>query len=205
MWIRRSRVCSCFSDLSEFSDVRSKTQIAIEYAFSLKKKHPDASIFWIHASSAERFHLAYTIIAEHCQIEGHKDPKNNVLQLVKDWLESKDRGNWLMIIDNADDLDLFCRESSSAGPGAKASEDRALKHYIPDCSHGAVLITTRNKKVGIRLTQGQIPIEAVDMDKEESQALMRTKIGDKGVSPESLDKLSERLEHLPLAMAQAAA
>ena len=162
------------------------------------------STFWIHASSTERFHLAYTTIAQHCQIEGHKDTKNNILQLVKDWLESKHRGNWLMIIDNADDVDLFSPEASSAG-GAKVSDNRPLKHYIPECSHGAVLITTRNKQVGIRLTQGQIPIEVVDMDEEESQALMRTKIVGKNVSSESLDILSERLEHLPLAMAQAAA
>jgi hypothetical protein len=36
-------------------------------------------------------------------VPGHDDPKIDVLTLVKRWLERKDCGWWLIVIDNADD------------------------------------------------------------------------------------------------------
>ncbi|KAK4119398.1 hypothetical protein N657DRAFT_650215 [Parathielavia appendiculata] len=69
-----------------------KTQIALAYAFWLRETHPDVSVFWVHASSAERFRQAYGFLAQECQVPGYDDPKTDVLQLVKRWLERKDCG-----------------------------------------------------------------------------------------------------------------
>src|ERR1044071_339865 len=85
----------------------SKTQIALAYAYQLRKTSPEVSVFWVHASNAERFRQAYASIAHECQVPGYDDPKTDLLPLVKTWLESKDRGRWLMVIDNADDAQLF--------------------------------------------------------------------------------------------------
>ena len=38
---------------------------------------------------------------------GHADPEADLLSLVKRWLERKEQGCWLMIIDNADDAQLW--------------------------------------------------------------------------------------------------
>ncbi|KAK7219299.1 hypothetical protein V2G26_007302 [Clonostachys chloroleuca] len=84
-----------------------KTQIALAYIYWLRKQRPDIAIFWVHASNAERFHQAYASIAKECNIPGHDDPKADILSLVQEWLEKKYKTQWLMVIDNADDMELF--------------------------------------------------------------------------------------------------
>jgi len=45
------------------------------------------------------------------------------------WLASQTDGNWLLVFDNADNVDL------------------KLKKYFPSCSFGNILITTRNREL----------------------------------------------------------
>ncbi|KAK4446083.1 hypothetical protein QBC34DRAFT_486914 [Podospora aff. communis PSN243] len=170
----------------------SKTQIALAYVYWLQDECPEVSIFWVHASSTERFRQAYLSIAKECSISGHDDPKADVLPLVKSWLESKDRGRWLIVIDNADDAQLF-------------SQPGNLSKWIPECAHGSVLVTTRNKVAGSRITRGRCLIEVGKMDEAESQQLLREKLEAQNLDPDDLLTLSSRLEHLPLALVQAAA
>ena len=150
------------------------------------------SVFWVHASTAERFRQAYAFLAQECRVPGHDDPQTDVLPLVKTWLQRTEHGRWLMIIDNADDAQLFSR------PGN-------LGQWIPECPHGAVLVTTRNKAAGLRLTRGGHLIEVGKMDEGESTQLLREKLKSDGLDAADLSRLASRLEHLPLALAQAAA
>ncbi|KAG5662198.1 hypothetical protein KAF25_004437 [Fusarium avenaceum] len=180
-----------------------KTQIALAYSFWLQETSEDVSVFWIHASSAERFSEAYGNIARECKIPGHEDPSFDALSEVKDWLESKESGQWLIIIDNADDMRLFFPQPDNFSKSASNNED-SLGQFIPECSHGTILITTRNMQVGSRLMKGKRPIEVGKMDGDESIQLLRQGLqGDE--STEDLLQLSSRLEFLPLALVQAAA
>ena len=115
-----------------------------------------------------------------------------MVPLLKRWLERKDRGRWLMVMDNADDTQL------ASGPGG-------LGQHIPECAHGSVLVTTRNKEAGSRLTRGGRPIEVKAMDDKESKELLEKKLEEDSIDPSDLSTLSSRLEHLPLALVQAAA
>ncbi|KAK3347271.1 putative kinesin [Lasiosphaeria hispida] len=169
-----------------------KTQIALAYIYWLRQTHPQVSVFWVHTSSAERFRQAYTSIAQECQVPGYGDPKSDVLHLVKTWLQSKDRGRWLMVIDNADDAHLF-------------SQPGNLAQWIPECEHGSVLVTTRNKVAGSRLTRGGCLIEVMKMDKGESKQLLQEKLKADDLDMDDLSRLASRLEHLPLALVQATA
>ncbi|KAI1827201.1 hypothetical protein F4861DRAFT_494406 [Xylaria intraflava] len=182
-----------------------KTQIALEYMFRLRKECPDMSVFWVHASTTERFRQAYDSIAEECQIPGHNDPKIDVLSLVKKWLENKDHGRWLMVIDNADDAQIFYQsaESTVGDSASKAGHQGGLSRYIPECNHGAIFITTRNKQVGARLTRGKGLVEINKMDGNESSQLLRIRLEDS--ESDNMLLLASQLEHLPLALAQAAA
>ncbi|KAM4061010.1 PIF1 protein [Hirsutella rhossiliensis] len=65
------------------------------------------SVFWVYASIAERFRQSFNTIAQDCKIPGYDNPKTDVLLLVKRWLEKKDCGRWLLVIDNTDDMELF--------------------------------------------------------------------------------------------------
>ncbi|KAF5548421.1 hypothetical protein FMEXI_4771 [Fusarium mexicanum] len=180
-----------------------KTQIALSYAYWAQEVSQDTSVFWVHASSVEKFSEGYTNIANECKIPGHEDPTFDVLQVVKDWLESKESGEWLMVIDNADDLQLFFPQSES--PKMKQNTDKSLSQFIPQCAHGRVLITTRNMQVGSRLTKGKYPIEVGQMSDQEACQLLRQGIRQEDESEEDLLQLSSRLEFLPLALVQAAA
>ncbi|GAB1315441.1 hypothetical protein MFIFM68171_05651 [Madurella fahalii] len=169
-----------------------KTQIALAYAYWLEESFPDVSVLWVHASSAERFREAYSSIAQELRVPGYDDPKADVLSLVKTWLQSKENGRWLMVIDNADNAQLF-------------SQPRSLGKWIPECAHGSILVTTRNKVAGSRLTQGRCLIEVGKMTEGESRLLLQEKLEADNPDPDNLSSLSSRLEHLPLALVQAAA
>ncbi|ROV94770.1 hypothetical protein VMCG_08871 [Cytospora schulzeri] len=180
-----------------------KTQIALSYVYWLRETHPEISVFWVHASSAQRFHQAYTSIAQAYSIPGFDKPNVDILALVKGWLEQEDRGRWLMAIDNADDMQLFFQTLS--GGDNTAQEDHNLARYIPECRHGSVLVTTRNKQAGSRLAQGKSLIEVGEMDQSEANQLVRSLLQGVEISTEEISDLSSRLQHLPLALAQAAA
>ncbi|EQB53738.1 hypothetical protein CGLO_06529 [Colletotrichum gloeosporioides Cg-14] len=178
-----------------------KTQIALAYCYWFKGRFPDASVFWIHASNVERFQKAFSDIARECEIPGHKDKEVDIFLLIKGWLENKRRGRWLLVIDNADDTEVFFPTNTTAEAGRRTT---SLGHSIPECSHGSVLITTRNKQAGLKLTWGKPPIEVQEMTETETTQLLRTLLEDESVTPEEASLLSSRLEHLPLALAQAA-
>ncbi|CVK96463.1 uncharacterized protein FPRN_12416 [Fusarium proliferatum] len=180
-----------------------KTQIALSYAYWAQEVSQDTSVFWVHASSVEKFSEGYNNIANECKIPGHEDPTFDVLQGVQDWLESKESGQWLMVIDNADDLQLFFPQNESSK--MKQNTDKSLSQFIPQCAHGRVLITTRNMQVGSRLTKGKYPIEVGQMSDQEACQLLRQGIRQEDESEEDLLQLSTRLEFLPLALVQAAA
>ncbi|KAH7123390.1 hypothetical protein B0J13DRAFT_153463 [Dactylonectria estremocensis] len=186
-----------------------KTQIAIAYVYWLRQTCPDVSVFWVYASNAERFHQAYSSIAQECDIPGYDDPKVNVLSLVKTWLETKYRSRWLMVIDNADDTELFFR-SQQGGDKAHPSPSPTnaegnLSRYIPKCAYGSILITTRNKQAGLRLAPGERPIEVSGMTDSEADQLVRAMLEGDEVTAKETPLLVARLGHLPLALAQAAA
>jgi hypothetical protein len=154
------------------------------------------SIFWVHASSVDRFRHAYESIAQEYEVPGYHDAKADVLSLVRKWLERQSSGRWLMVIDNADDKEFFFSDNASSPEGN-------LGAYIPECRHGYVLVTTRNKQAGLDLTRGMDPIEVKKMGSEESTRLFRTKLNAPDIESDELATLASRLENLPLALVQA--
>ncbi|PCD23156.1 hypothetical protein AU210_014679 [Fusarium oxysporum f. sp. radicis-cucumerinum] len=178
-----------------------KTQIALAYVYWLREEFPDVSVFWVHASTEERFRQSYASIAEECDIPGRDDTKLDLLMLVKAWLEKKLKAQWLMVIDNADDAQLFfpLQQNTAHRPNEK------LGRYIPECAHGSILVTTRNKKAGLRFARGKPPIEVGNMTSHETNQLIRRMLENNDIHDEEIFGLATRLENLPLALAQAAA
>ncbi|KAF4982121.1 hypothetical protein FZEAL_2181 [Fusarium zealandicum] len=179
-----------------------KTQIALAYAYWVQETYPKTSVFWVHASSLERFRQGYSSIAKKCQLPGHDD---NVLSMVKDWLESESSKKWLMIIDNADDMELFFTQPGEKPTNPPAGLREELSQYIPHCAHGTVLITTRDMQVGLELTKGKLPIEVNRMDDSEATQLLSQGLQGMDEPFDELVQLSSRLEFLPLALVQASA
>ena len=79
-----------------------KTQIALELAYQVRDTTPECSIFWIPSTSTEMIEQAYIGIGEHLRLQG-VTPADVKMQ-VKAHLSSEKAGPWLLIIDNADDM-----------------------------------------------------------------------------------------------------
>jgi Tetratricopeptide repeat len=114
-----------------------------------------------------------------------------------------------MILDNADDTEIFFSPSDITSPEPARTDRHASKaylaRYIPECSHGSILVTTRNKETGVRLTRGRGVMKIEHMNPAESRELIQEVLEDDHPNSDHLALLTARLEHLPLALVQAAA
>jgi tetratricopeptide (TPR) repeat protein len=108
-----------------------------------------------------------------------------------------------MVIDNADDMGLFFKRSHELSH--TISDESNLQRYLPECPHGTLLLTTRDKQVAVNFGKGSLPIELKHMDNGECEDLLRTRLGDMSSIGEELATLAANLEFLPLALVQAAA
>jgi tetratricopeptide (TPR) repeat protein len=181
-----------------------KSQIAIEYCYLFKNEHPEAHIFWIFAGNTVRFEQGYQEIARRLLLRGWEDQKVDTLKLVYEWLSDEYNGEWLMVLDNADDAATFFG-NRSAGAVQERGILESLARYLPQSSKGSILVTTRDKRVGERLADREKPIEVFPMNASDSMQLLRSRIAEDDWSDVDAMRLIEELAFLPLAITQAAA
>ena len=176
-----------------------KTQIALECAFQLQKILPMLSVFWVRASDMISFDNAYRDIGQQLEIPGLEDDKADVKRLVKTRLSQESTGKWLMIVDNADDFEIFYYNNRNGGSGA-------LSEYLPFSTLGAILFTTRDREAATRYAGSNV-IDIDEMDDKESRELLQRSLQNKQLINDNsgTTKLLELLVNLPLAIMQAAA
>jgi len=144
------------------------------------------------------------------QLPHHDDPNHDVCELVLDWLNGEKSGHWLLVIDNADDSNIFLPlTGSSLSSGNIARTRKPLLHYIPKkpSLNQSILITSRDSRLGWNLAHGVPPIYVLPFEAAQSKLLLARKAGKKQDSLDHSDatELLELLDHIPLAIAQAAA
>lgn len=108
-----------------------KTQIALEYAYRCYLAKDYQSVFWVSAADEESLRTGYTALAEKLGLpvrDGREQAK--LVDAVKEWLAR--HTNWLLIMDNADDLQLA----------------RSFFPEVHEDNHGHILLTTRCQQVG---------------------------------------------------------
>lgn len=180
----------------------SKTQIAIEYAYKYRETHPSSHIFWVYTASSVRFVQAYQDIAQRLELPGYDDPRVDSCARVSRWLNEEESAQWLMILDNADDADIFY--STRVG-GAESQ----IAEYLPRRldPQRLLMITTRSRQVGEDLTNGEPCINVPPLSMEEAKDLLRAKVTpDLGsLDTSDSDQLTGILECIPLAITQASA
>ncbi|KAF8246080.1 hypothetical protein K440DRAFT_554061 [Wilcoxina mikolae CBS 423.85] len=182
-----------------------KSRIAIEYCYRYKDNHPEARVFWVHASNIARFEQAYKDIATELDLPGLDDPNTNILQLVTKWFADDGNGPWLFILDNADDEGIFFGSNHSS-PKDGQQQMPLLSSFLPRSSNGSTIVTTRDKRVGQKLSNNGKPISVLPFALSDAKSLLRPKLSsdDKWCEPEATELL-RALEFLPLAITQAAA
>ncbi|KAF4469884.1 Kinesin light chain [Fusarium albosuccineum] len=192
-----------------------KSQVAIQFAHHIHDESPQTSVFWIHASSKLRFEEAYRSIAQRLELPRRNDPDVDVLGLVRDWLQTKEAGSWLMVLDNVDDVNLFHPGSRASGIKAAnqptdentniQSDQRPLAAYLPKCRSGTILVTSRSIDAAEKLTGSHKAIYRVSaMDDTRGFQLLRNKLNGDFDGDAAADLL-RALDYIPLAITQAAA
>lgn len=178
-----------------------KTQLVLELLFRTKDKHPGCSVVWIPATNKESLHQAYLDAAQQLGIPGWDDDKEDVKRLVQGYLGQESTGRWLLVFDNADDIDMWI---AKAGSGLQAGSP-PLIDYLPKSKQGAILFTTRDRRLAVKLAQQNV-VEVPAMGEEAAQLLEKCLVNPKLVnSRQDTSALLSQLTYLPLAIVQAAA
>ncbi|KAH8705621.1 P-loop containing nucleoside triphosphate hydrolase protein [Talaromyces proteolyticus] len=170
-----------------------KTQIALEVAYYVRDHDSDRSVFWIPCISLESLEQAYMSIAQYLALLNVSPA--DVKTRVKSHLSQEDAGKWLLIYDNADDLDLWIHGNGTVP---------ALKDMLPQSDYGRIIFTTRTQKLANRLAPSNF-ISVPEMNKAMAKELLQNLIQKEIDDNDTITTLLEELTFLPLAIAQAAA
>jgi tetratricopeptide (TPR) repeat protein len=170
-----------------------KSQLAIEYTYRVQETS-HRSVFWVHSGTQARFKEGFQRIAGLVKMKGWDNPKIDTLQLVYNWLCDKGNGQWVMVIDNADDETVFFDQST-----------KVLSDYIPQSDNGKILITSRNRDLAYRLTGSHRSItEVKPMNEGDAMSLFEKKLSS-DINRENASELLNALDYMPLAITQAVA
>ncbi|THC91371.1 hypothetical protein EYZ11_009170 [Aspergillus tanneri] len=113
-----------------------KTQIALELVYRMRERDSECSIFWIPCTSYESVEQAYIKITELKGFHGVKPAEAR--ERVKLYLSQPSAGKWLIVFDNADNMNMWIQGCNSTP---------ALKDFLPQSEHGHMVFTTRNQKL----------------------------------------------------------
>jgi tetratricopeptide (TPR) repeat protein len=166
-----------------------KTQLAIEYSYRYRQNYQ--AVLWARADTTEALNASYTELARLLQLPPRDAQEQEVIvQAVKGWLRTHE--DWLLILDNADELDL-------------------VQTFLPTACPGHLLLTTRAQTMG-KLAR-RLEVETLDTAVGALFLLRRAGLVASNASLETASPsdralanvLTEELGGLPLALDQAGA
>ncbi|KAJ2998342.1 hypothetical protein NUW58_g359 [Xylaria curta] len=176
-----------------------KSQAVIEYAYRVRHKEPHRWVFWVHASTAARIEEAYRGIADRLSLPGRDNPNANIYALVSNWLCNERNGRWILILDNADKVDILHPQQTSQ------ELSTSLQNYLPQSQNGSILVTSRNMDVALRIVGDLRNVMRVQaMSKSQALQLLQNRLHNTS-NEDGMAKLLDALDYIPLAITQAAA
>jgi tetratricopeptide (TPR) repeat protein/transcriptional regulator with XRE-family HTH domain len=164
-----------------------KTQIAIEYAYRARTQRRYHDILWISAASAETIVTSFVELARLLPtlVSQEETNQHTIIAAILRWLEQREQP-WLLLVDNADDLDL-------------------VQPYLPRQGNGHILLTTRAHAVGALASSVEVDTMGI---MEGTHLLLRRAHRFSAASPEEIDEAINvviALAQFPLAIDQAGA
>lgn len=188
----------------------SKSQIALEYAFRFREESAENKVLWVYGADAVRFKESYRAVASMLEIPGADRKDAPLLTLVRNYLSQGKNGPWLLVLDNVDDISVFVDPQPEAHNASNPSnqDNKPLKAYLPISPNGRILIASRNRGYAhdlLTVRSAACLIEIPLMTPTESLNLLKHRLSDDSGSDEDKAELVSELEHLPLAIDQAAA
>jgi tetratricopeptide (TPR) repeat protein len=157
-------------------------------------------VFWVPVTNAESMSEAYLEIGQQLQIPDVEQGQADIQKLVQRYLSQDSSGKWLLVFDNADDVDIWTKKPENT------SDSSRLIDYLPRSKHGSILFTTRSRKAAVKLA-GKNVVSVGEMDETAAKELLENLLMDRDLLTDdrSTTELLQRLTHLPLAIVQAAA
>jgi tetratricopeptide (TPR) repeat protein len=164
-----------------------KTQTAVEYAY----RHQDnyKAILWVKAETEASINADFVTLAILLDLpEKQEQDQHKIVEAVKRWFQ--EHANWLLILDNADDISM-------------------VQGFIPVRSKGHILLTTRAHAIG-GFTR-RIEVEKMEPNEGALFLLHRAKLLDPNAPLETSPTIEQNIAHeivkvmdgLPLALDQA--
>ncbi|KAI1126749.1 TPR-like protein [Nemania abortiva] len=173
-----------------------KTQVVLQLAYWVKETQRDYSVFWVQALSHGSFDQDYTEITRRLGIQinpNDANPKDSVRR----FLESERAGKWLLIVDNADDIEVVF---------GKDGDQNGVHKFLPENDRGLVLYTTRSRQVAVWAVKNEV-IDLKQLDHDEAAALLKKAVIQPSMcaDKERVTRLLEELCYIPLAITHAVA
>ncbi|KAI5791509.1 P-loop containing nucleoside triphosphate hydrolase protein [Pyronema domesticum] len=186
-----------------------KTQDVLSFIYEYKNQRP---VFWIHAGSITQFEADYRKLGSLAKIPGHDDPKQNIGLIVKQWLEGPQSGEWILVVDNADNkLDFYPEPKSIESKGTETVSNviayDGIAEFIPGGSKGTIIVTTRDREVAQNLANQNVIIKP-ELRPEQAMELFYHHYSNTESMPDdtaAVTRLLMELQYLPLAIVQIAA
>ncbi|MBE9178805.1 tetratricopeptide repeat protein [Oculatella sp. LEGE 06141] len=165
-----------------------KTQTAIEFAH--RYRYDYGFVFWVRAETREELISGWVEIASELQLSISREPDHNVIvATVRQWLAT--HSDWLLILDNADDLKL-------------------VQEFLPKGNRGHILLTSTAQATG---RMPQIELNRMSLEEGALFLLRRAKLVSEQVAFAETDQgdrtlaetICREMDGLPLALDQAGA
>ena len=166
-----------------------KTHAAIEYAYRYRAQYQ--AVFWATATTHAQLVADFIAIAALLELpEQHRPDERDIVQAVKRWLQQQ--SNWLLILDNVDDLNV-------------------LEDFIPPAHRGHILLTTRAQATG--MLAENLEIECLNVEEGAIFLLRRAKMLKSGQVLQQAEEnvrtvameIAREMDGLPLAIDQSGA
>lgn len=166
-----------------------KTQLATEYAYRHRRDY--RTVLWVKAETRETLLSDFAALASRLDLpEKDAQDQHLIVAAVKGWLE--ENVDWLLILDNVEDLPL-------------------VSEFLPSEGRGHVLLTTRLRATGS--IAFSVLIENMTRDEGTLLLLRRAKVLNPGVPIEAAtavdraraEDIAVEMDGLPLALDQAGA
>ncbi|KAH7323995.1 hypothetical protein BKA65DRAFT_78439 [Rhexocercosporidium sp. MPI-PUGE-AT-0058] len=167
-----------------------KSCVTLEFAIRHNQKSPQTWILWLDGTTESTFLRDYREIAEHTKLLYSDESPESQISIIREWLDTKQSGDWLMVVDNVDD-------------GALLDGNNPLIDMIPSNPNGSVVFTTRNKQIAVKLAPATSIFQIPALDVHEGLSFLGDFLGPDEAhqkNPFAAGKLLDLLEYQPLAI-----
>ncbi|KAH8726766.1 hypothetical protein GQ44DRAFT_825709 [Phaeosphaeriaceae sp. PMI808] len=165
-----------------------KSQIARKFCDRFKEDYPESRIFWLKFDTEDSCNNSFCDAGRELGLNG-PDESTDVKREVFDWLRKNENSGWLLVLDDADDPELFGKAKDS----------------IP-VENGFVLTTSRTMRQVKSPHYDSEEVKVPALEYVDAEKLFDASVGlNLNINEEDLKDLLGLLCHHPLAIVQAAA